>query len=238
MKKFLLPLILLVSTLGHAQFTENLHASIDRAAAYAGCMAYADYAKVAERKMNTSKEASSTLAVANLRLLNQSNTVQALVNGFSNNANTGYRILRTVDPSLGWEFIAEVAYLDSDGPIAINDEHPLPGRVLYKLETKAANADWETVDIRVVNRPLGVELNDIDFLTAPFGALVLPQGMLPQSEYTVDVFDLQGGRIETSYMNFGHKLKVHTSHLPFGVYQVVITGTSTVVSKYFLASGN
>ncbi len=234
MKKIVLPLLLLfiTSTCAFGQYGDNLYASADKPTSFLGCTDYA------EGTSGNARIEASTRSIASLRLLNQANTVQALINQHSANLSKDFRVMRSVDPELGWEFVAELDGVHNNGPLGIKDENPLPGRMLYKLESRSGDDTWETMDIRVVNRPLGVNLEDIDFLTAPFGALTLPQTMLPASEYTVEIFDLQGGHIESSYVRFGHKLKVHTAHLPFGVYEVVITGQSSRVAKYFLASGN
>jgi hypothetical protein len=231
-------LLCAASSIAFGQYGEQLYASIDHASNHIGCTAYVAVNATAENSRKSTASYNSTSAASHLRLINQSFTVQALVNSSAGIESADYRILRTVDPSLGWEFVAEVDDVYSDGPIAINDENPLPGRVLYKLESRKAEKDWETLDIRVIDRPLGVHIDDIDFLTASFGALTLPQTMLPDSEYTVEIFDLQGGQIQSSHVRFGHKLKVHTAHLPFGVYEVVVTGERKRVAKYFLATGN
>lgn len=238
MKRFILPLLLLLtaSTCALGQSGKNIYAAADKPSVFLGCTDYTD--AVQTDVANKSRNAASTRSMASMRLLNQANAVQALINQHSANLSKDFRVMRSVDPELGWEFVAELDGIHSDGPIGIKDEHPLPGRMLYKLESRSGEGTWATMDIRVVNRPLGINLEDIDFLTAPFGALTLPQTMLPTSDYTVEVFDLQGGHIESSYVRFGHKLKLHTSHLSFGVYEVVITGQSSRVAKYFLATGN
>lgn len=172
-----------------------------------------------------------------IRLINRMHTVDAFVSGISQKPGTTFRIWRSVDPALGWEFIAE-GLTPADGtPIAVPDENPLPGKVLYKLES-VSNGAAQTLDIRVVNRPLGMELDEIDFLTSPEGALVLPAADLPEGAYTVKVYDLQGGEVEAAASPFGDRLKVSADRLPFGVYQIIIAGETSAVKKYFLASGN
>ncbi len=173
-----------------------------------------------------------------LRLVNMSYYVQALINCDAMGAKMDYRVLRSTDPDRGWEFVAEIDHLEAHGPVAVNDDSPISGQVVYKLEARQMDGEWETVDVRVVERPAGVQLDDFDFMTAPFGSLILPQTMLPASQYTVEIFDLQGGRIESSFVRYGHKLKVHTAHLPFGIYQVVVSGERSRTSKYFLSTGN
>lgn len=172
-----------------------------------------------------------------IRLINRPSAVDAFVSGFSQKSGTTFRIWRSVDPILGWEFIAE-GLTPADGmPVSIPDQNPLPGKVLYKLES-VLDGRIQTLDIRVVNRSLGMDLDEIDFLTSPEGSLVLPAAELPDGKYAVTVYDLQGGEVEAPLSPSGDRLKVSVERLPFGVYQIVIAGETSAVKKYFLVSGS
>ena len=228
MLRSLLPLVFLFAQVAHAQFDSDLLAAADPSE-YITCSAL-------ESKRATTAEAD--FAYGQLRLINRSNTVQAYLSGFSQKAGTTYRIMRSVDPELGWEFIAEGVTVSGHDAIAVPDENPLPGRVLYKLETTDAEGKNRILDIRVVNRPLGMDLADIDFMTSPNGMLTLPSADLPNEDYTVTVYDLQGGEVPVETLSFSERLKVSTDGLSFGVYQIIITGETTAVKKYFLASGD
>ncbi|MCA1751286.1 MAG: T9SS type A sorting domain-containing protein [Flavobacteriales bacterium] len=228
MLRSLLPLVFLFAQVAHAQFDSDLLAAADPSE-YITCSAL-------ESKRATTTEAD--FAFGQLRLINRSNSVQAYLSGFSQKAGTAYRIMRSVDPELGWEFIAEGVTVSGHDAIAVPDENPLPGRVLYKLETTDAEGKNRILDIRVVNRPLGMDLADIDFMTSPNGSLILSKNDLPETVSQVEIFDLQGGLLKTEHNSFGENIKVNVDHLPFGVYEVVISGRNSAVKKYFLASGN
>lgn len=179
----------------------------------------------------------STHSFGQIRLINRPAAVDAFVSGFSQKTGTTFRIWRSVDPALGWEFIAE-GRAPADGlPVAVPDQNPLPGRVLYKLES-VLEGNVQTLDIRVVNRPLGMDLGDIDFMTSPDGSLILSKNDLPETVFKVEIFDLQGGLLKAEHSGFGENIKVNVEHLPFGVYKLVISGIDSAVKKYFLASGN
>jgi len=228
MFRSLLPLMFLFAQFAHAQFDSDLLASADPVD-YIACSA-----------LDSKSEANSDTrhAFGQLRLINRSNSVQAYLSGFSQKAGTAYRIMRSVAPDLGWEFIAEGLTVSGQDAIAVPDENPLPGRVFYKLETTDAEGKNRILDIRVVKRPLGMKLEDVDFMTSPNGSLVLSKNDLPETVSQVEIFDLQGGLLETAHSRFGEYIKVDVDHLPFGVYAVVISGRESAVKKYFLASGN
>lgn len=228
LRTILLPLILLFAQVAHAQFDSDLLAAADTST-YIACSAL-------ESKRPATSNAD--FAFAQLRLINRPNSVQAYLSGFSQKEGTTYRIMRSVDPELGWEFIAEGLTSSGHEAIAVPDENPLPGRVLYKLETTDAEGKNRILDIRVVNRPLGMNLADIDFMASPNGMLTLTAADLPTENYTVTIYDLQGGEVPVETLSFGERIKVSTDGLSFGVYQIIITGETTAVKKYFLASGS
>ncbi len=152
---------------------------------------------------------------------------------------TNYRLLRTVEPDLGWEEVAEIDAPGADGNFAARDEHPLPGRVYYKLQSKNRFGEWSTMDVQMVNRNLGTEVEDIDFFANNRGELIISKHQMPGDLSLIEVYDLQGGRVEAGITTFGNFLKIDVSSLSFGVYrlQVPVEEVQMLVSKYFLACG-
>ncbi len=152
---------------------------------------------------------------------------------------THYRLLRTVEPDLGWEEVAEVDAPEMDGNFAAKDDNPLPGRVYYKLQAKNRQGEWSTIDVQLINRNLGAEVEDIDFFANNRGELIISRNQMPADLSLIEVYDLQGERVDAEITPFGNFLKIDVSSLSFGVYrlQVPVEEIQMLVSKYFLACG-
>lgn len=148
-----------------------------------------------------------------------------------------YRLLRTVEPDLGWENVAEISEPDAEGNFTARDENPLPGKVYYKLQTKNRSGEWTTLDVQMVNRNLGTRAEEIDFFANNRGELIISRNQMPDDIYMVSVFDLQGEQIEAPVTPFGNFIKIDVSSLSFGVYKLLIAGEEVTVSRYFLACG-
>lgn len=150
---------------------------------------------------------------------------------------TSYRLLRTVEPDLGWEEIAEIAKPDAEGNFTAKDENPLPGRVFYKLQSKTREGEWRTIDVQTVNRNLGTAMEQIDFFANNRGELIISRNQMPEDLSLVQVYDLQGGNVEAPVKPFGNFVKIDVSSLSFGVYMLQMAVEDALVSKYFLACG-